>query len=34
VPRGVVNREVLDSDIWKRRLAGYASRFAAQEAPS
>jgi len=31
VPRGVVNREVLETDIWRRRLAGYASRFAAQE---
>ena len=34
VPRGVVNREVLETDIWKRRLAGLASRFGAQEAPS
>jgi D-3-phosphoglycerate dehydrogenase len=34
VPRGVVNREVLDDPTWKRRLAGYAGRFAAQEAPS
>jgi D-3-phosphoglycerate dehydrogenase len=23
VPRGVVNRDVLESDIWKKRLAGY-----------
>ncbi|MDQ6435628.1 NAD(P)-dependent oxidoreductase [Mesorhizobium sp. LHD-90] len=26
-PRGVVNREVLASEQWKRRLADYASRF-------
>jgi phosphoglycerate dehydrogenase-like enzyme len=26
-PRGVVNREVLATDTWKRRLADYASRF-------
>jgi phosphoglycerate dehydrogenase-like enzyme len=26
-PRGVVNREVLSTDVWKRRLAAYASRF-------
>ena len=32
VPRGVVNRAVLDSEIWKTRLAGYASRFATQDA--
>ena len=32
VPRGVVNREVLESDVWKRRLAGYASRLSAREA--
>jgi D-3-phosphoglycerate dehydrogenase len=29
VPRGVVNRDVLDNDVWKKRLAGYASRFGA-----
>jgi D-3-phosphoglycerate dehydrogenase len=34
VPRGVVNREVLDSEIWKKRLAGFASRAERQEAPS
>ncbi len=27
-PRGVVNREVLSSDIWRTRLAGLAARFA------
>jgi phosphoglycerate dehydrogenase-like enzyme len=26
-PRGVVNRQVLSTEVWKRRLAGYASRF-------
>ncbi|BCH16265.1 NAD(P)-dependent oxidoreductase [Mesorhizobium sp. L-2-11] len=26
-PRGVVNREVLSSEAWKRRLAGFAARF-------
>jgi phosphoglycerate dehydrogenase-like enzyme len=26
-PRGVVNREVLASEVWKRRLADYARRF-------
>ncbi len=26
VPRGVVNREVLESDAWKKRLAGYAAQ--------
>jgi D-3-phosphoglycerate dehydrogenase len=31
VPRGVVNRAVLESDIWKARLAAYARR-AEQEA--
>jgi D-3-phosphoglycerate dehydrogenase len=30
VPRGVVNREVLESETWKRRLAAYARRFAAE----
>ena len=34
VPRGVVNREVLETDAWKKRLAGLAARFAEQEAPS
>jgi D-3-phosphoglycerate dehydrogenase len=33
-PRGVVNREVLSTETWKRRLEGYARRFAAKEAPS
>ena len=28
-PRGVVNREVLATDRWKERLAGYAARFGA-----
>ena len=28
VPRGVVNREVLESEAWKNRLAGLAARFA------
>lgn len=27
-PRGVVNREVLQSETWKKRLADYARRFA------
>ena len=27
VPRGVVNREVLESEAWKRRLADYGRRF-------
>lgn len=27
-PRGVVNREVLSGEVWKKRLAGYAARFA------
>ena len=27
VPRGVVNRAVLESEVWKKRLAGYAARF-------
>jgi D-3-phosphoglycerate dehydrogenase len=31
VPRGVVNRAVLEGDIWKARLAAYARR-AEQEA--
>ncbi|SIT59815.1 Dehydrogenase [Mesorhizobium prunaredense] len=26
-PRGVVNREVLSSEAWKNRLAGFAARF-------
>ena len=26
-PRGVVNREVLSSETWKNRLAGFAARF-------
>lgn len=26
-PRGVVNREVLETEIWKKRLADYAARF-------
>ena len=26
-PRGVVNRDVLKSDVWKKRLADYAGRF-------
>lgn len=26
-PRGVVNRDVLASEVWKRRLAGFAVRF-------
>ncbi|MER8481785.1 NAD(P)-dependent oxidoreductase [Mesorhizobium sp. M1322] len=26
-PRGVVNRQVLSSEAWKRRLAGFAARF-------
>ena len=26
-PRGVVNREVLSSEAWKNRLAGFATRF-------
>ncbi len=26
-PRGVVNREVLSGEVWKKRLAGYAARF-------
>ena len=34
VPRGVVNREVLETEAWKNRLAGLAARFAEQEAPS
>jgi D-3-phosphoglycerate dehydrogenase len=28
-PRGVVNRAVLASDVWKRRLEGHRSRFGA-----
>jgi hypothetical protein len=27
VPKGVVNREVLENAIWKRRLADYRARF-------
>ena len=30
-PRGVVNREVLESEVWKKRLAGYAARFGSSE---
>ncbi len=30
-PRGVVNRDVLASETWKRRLAEYAARSASQE---
>ena len=26
-PRGVVNRDVLASEVWKKRLAGFAARF-------
>ncbi len=26
-PRGVVNREVLASDLWKKRLADFGKRF-------
>jgi hypothetical protein len=26
-PRGVVNREVLSSELWKTRLSGLAARF-------
>jgi phosphoglycerate dehydrogenase-like enzyme len=26
-PRGIVNREVLSSEVWKQRLAGFAARF-------
>ncbi|MBN9072028.1 MAG: hypothetical protein J0H34_10590 [Rhizobiales bacterium] len=26
-PRGVVNRDVLETPVWKKRLAGYAARF-------
>ncbi|TIO29395.1 NAD(P)-dependent oxidoreductase [Mesorhizobium sp.] len=28
-PRGVVNREVLSTEVWKNRLAGFAARFGA-----
>lgn len=27
VPRGVVNREILENPLWKQRLAAYAKRF-------
>ena len=27
VPRGVVNRTVLESNLWKERLAGLGKRF-------
>jgi D-3-phosphoglycerate dehydrogenase len=30
-PRGVVNRAVLESEAWKRRLADYARRFGREE---
>jgi hypothetical protein len=32
-PRGVVNREMLSIEIWKKRLAGFAKPFAEQETP-
>jgi phosphoglycerate dehydrogenase-like enzyme len=34
VPGGVVNREVLSTEAWNRRLADYARRFAEREAPT
>jgi D-3-phosphoglycerate dehydrogenase len=33
-PRGVVNREVLSTEVWNRRLADYARRHAEREASS
>jgi D-3-phosphoglycerate dehydrogenase len=27
IPRGIVNRDVLENQVWKKRLAGYAKRF-------
>jgi D-3-phosphoglycerate dehydrogenase len=28
IPRGVVNRDVLENQVWKKRLADFARRFA------
>ena len=30
VPRGVVNRAVLDNPAWRQRLDGYRQRFGGQ----
>jgi hypothetical protein len=29
-PRAVVDREVLEADRWRRKLAGYRERFAGE----